>query len=362
MSAAEAPVIRDHADLLYTILKAEDAITPQLEELDAVFEILDAPAWTAADLELNPNLPGDAANHSRLDVCCIELKRRNLVGYSYILNRGVSQFMGYNGTSRNVLQDSPFWHCVAEAKREAVYCLQVQEGIIRMSVGNGPMQEFAPQPLIANTALARARVPSHFTSAERQVLVAYNLVTLLYATFNIPVPDVEDTPLWFDLPVYEFSGNQNHWLASAWLDRSTALPDGSSKDKYGLKPRLRADRFDIHDVGWPDPGHAEHRTQWTPATRMPWLQVLRELVGYTKYAESLVPADRRPAASVLVETAAYCTRQRQHLQERLARRGDDLTLATHALAKSKFEQEPGTQKKTAKLRLLHARMHSLINT
>jgi hypothetical protein len=117
------PVIRDPADLLYTIMQSQDAITPQIQELDAVLAILDAPAWTAADLELNRDLPGDAQHHSRLDVCCVELKRRMLVGYSFRPGRGVSQFMGYGPDVQDVLEDSPFWHCVAEAFREAVYCL-----------------------------------------------------------------------------------------------------------------------------------------------------------------------------------------------------------------------------------------------
>jgi hypothetical protein len=347
------PVIRDPADLLYTIMQSQDAITPQIQELDAVLAILDAPAWTAADLELNPDLPGDAANHSRLDVCCVEIQRRNLVGYSFRPGRGVSQFMGYGPDVHDVLLDSPFWHCVAEAKREAVYCLQVQQGIMSTSVGNMPIENIAAQPLMANSQHARHRVPRHFESASGQVLVAYNLATLLYATFSIRVPGQQDTPLWGALPVYEITNNRNHWLASACLDRTSALPNGRSKDRYGLKPRLRADAFDIQNVGWGDPTHPHHRTQWTPATNMPWLQVLRELVGYTKYAEALVPADRRPATTVLAETTAYCTRQRELLQELLTRRGNDLTLATHALAQDKLKTQ------VAQLRL---RMNSVIKT
>jgi len=353
--ASAAPPISNVADLYAAIAAAEAALPPRIAELDAALAVLDAPAWTAADLELNPALPGDAANHSTLDVCCVELKRRRFKGFTFTPGRGVHTFMGYRDDAKNVLLDSPFWRCVSEAFREAIYCLQVQQGIMSRAVGNGPLEQLAPRPVIALTPIANTRVPRYFASAKRQVLIAYQLATLLYATFDIRVPHQQDAPLWGDLPVYEISDTNNRWLASDCLDLTSLLPNGRTKDRYGLKPRLRADDFDIEDVGW-DPTHPWHRTQWTPQTRVPWHDVLRMLVGYAKYAEALVPADQRPPASVLAETLAYCRAERARLQHQLELRRLELVEATAALARQHarehLEQEARMRRLTLRVQAL----------
>jgi len=355
--ASAAPPIRGVADLYAAIAAAEAALPPRIAELDAALAVLDAPAWTAADLELNPALPGDAANHSTLDVCCVELKRRMFQGYGFRPGSGVGSFLGYDTDTKNVLDDSPFWQCVAEARREAIYCLQVQQGVIRASVGPGPTEQLAPRPVIANSPLARARVPRLFASADRQVLIAYQLATLLYATFDIRVPDKHDAPLWGELPVFE-NRNNNHRLAADCLDLTALLPSGRTKDRYGLKPRLRANNdrdFYFEDVGW-DPTHPWHRTQWTPRTRMPWHDVLRMLVGYAKYAEALVPEDQRPQTSVLAETLAYCRAERARLQHQLEQRRLERIEATAALARQHarehLEQEARMRRLTLRVQAL----------
>ena len=335
--ASAAPPIRNAADLISAIAAAEAALPPRIAELDAALAVLDAPAWTAADLELNPALPGDAANHSTLDVCCVELKRRFPLGH-YVGRDGIRhQFMGYREDAGNALEDSPFWQCVVEARREAIWCLQIQQCGDRVFRG-GPPEDFPPQPVIANTRLAQTRVPRFFASADRQVLIAYQLATLLYATFDIRVPDKHDAPLWAALPVYENAHNNNHRLAPECLDLSAELAPGVSKDRYGLKPNLRASEFFFQDVGW-DPTHPLHRRQWTPRTRMPWRDVLRMLVGYAKYAEALVPADQRPPASVLAETLAYCRAERARLQHLLEQRRLERIAATAALARKHREEQ-----------------------
>jgi hypothetical protein len=208
---------------------AEAALAPQIAKLDAALAVLDAPAWTAGS--------------------------------------GMRQFLGYDPGAENVLADSPFWQCVSEARREAIYCMQVKQGIFA-SAGNGQAAQLTPHPFIANSPISRARVPGLFASAKHQVLIAYQLATLLYATFDIRVPNKQDTTLWGDLSVFEINGNQNPWLASDCLDLTSPLPSGRTKDRYGLKPRLGENKFFFEDVGW-DPTHPYHRTQWTPPTRIP---------------------------------------------------------------------------------------------
>jgi hypothetical protein len=190
------------------------------------------------------------------------------------------------------------------------------------------------------------------------VLVAYQLATLLYASFDVRVPDSQDAPLWAALPVYENAHNRNHRLAPECLDLSAELAPGVSKDRYGLKPNLRASQFFFQDVGWDD-AHPLHRTQWTPPTRMPWRDVLRMLVGYAKYAEARVPEDRRPPASVLAETRAYCARERARLQHQLVQRRLERIEATAALARQHSEQH---EKQEARMRRLTLRVQALFGS
>jgi hypothetical protein len=50
---------------------------------------------------------------------------------------------------------------------------------------------------------------------------------------------------------------------------------------------------------------------------MSWPDILRELVGYIRFAEALVPDAQKPGKSVLEEIRDYCTAERMRLQHDL---------------------------------------------
>ena len=132
-----------------------------------------------------------------------------------------------------------------------------------------------------------------------------------------------------------------------------------------MKPRLRdgsADQFYIQNVGWPR-GHDNHRYQWARAPVMNWRDILSELVGYTKYAESRVPDEKKPK-SVLTEMHDYCTAEKERMKPQLIQRihARQESIVTFGENNPQGKTEGKTAKKQAKLRLLHSRMQSLINT
>jgi hypothetical protein len=252
------------------------------------------------------------------------------------------------------LDDSPFWVCVEEAKREALLCLRQHQMKAKDSLDPPTVEDI----VMLNTGQYRHLKT---TGAPNQVHVAYSLVSLLYATFSIPVPTPQQTPVWGALPVYAFQNNFESKPAFECLDLTSNLVSGTSKDKYGLKPNLRADQFLTQDLGW-DEHHYLHRTQWVRRQHMKWRDILSEIVGYVRFAESLVPDADKPAKSVLQEMRDYCTAER-------ARRKDDLDMSVlarteHTLDVARHFFEPRkdfTDKRHARLRQLLSRIQS-INT
>ncbi len=80
-------------------------------------------------------------------------------------------------------------------------------------------------------------------------------------------------------------------------------------DCYHLKPTLRLDHFTNRKPGsgrFPD--------------IMPWLDVLRELVGYTKYAQSLLPD---PVSAPLEEMLRLCKLASAPWEQKLAHARND---------------------------------------
>jgi hypothetical protein len=78
----------------------------------------------------------------------------------------------------------------------------------------------------------------------------------------------------------------------------------ATHDRYHLKPTLRLDHF---QMGRPASGRFPDV--------MPWLDVLRELVGYTKYAQSLMPD---PVSAPLEEMRRLCKLASAPLEQQLA--------------------------------------------
>ena len=189
---------------------------------------------------------------------------------------------------------------------------------------------------------------------EGQLLIAFDLVTLLYATFMIPVPARGTTPLWTQLITSDLGAHQR-----GIQDATDSMPTFQcldltpvpTHDRHSLKQTLRQDRF---TMGRPASGRY-------PVV-MPWPDVLRELVGYTKYAQSLMPDTE---SAPLVEMRRLIARDAARLKDLLAHVTNDavVTLIQHGevVPATEHAAHGGDQTLTNPAQML-ARMHSVINT
>jgi hypothetical protein len=259
------------------------------------------------------------------------------------------------------LRDSPFWVAAVQAHAEARLCLQAHQGRMKHRYD-----------LDAKVVLANPRKFAGLVTpgTPNQVHLAYSLVCLMYATFEIPVPTSTASPLFGAHTVHNQFDPKQIWSALACLSPSTTE---HTKDKYGLRHNLRVNEFRIQNCSYSEDDMyyaAYHRYQWEPTTLMPWADILCELVGYTRYAEALVPD--KPPVSVLAEMRDYCTDMRTGLLKRLDTLKRDKQLAIfdmaerpkHPPAEPHTAPEPHTtpEARTAPLRLLRWRMFSVINT
>ena len=94
--------------------------------------------------------------------------------------------------------------------------------------------------------------------------------------------------------------------------------------------------------------------EWDEQPVKPWREVLRELAGYTKYAQARLTT--QPTLDPLAEVRRLCTAARQQLQQKLTDLDTDRVARTVDLVKHTVETQ------TQKLRLLCCRMQSLLNT
>jgi hypothetical protein len=265
----------DNALDIDRLFKREFNVQAQLAELDAVQELLATPAWTAVDVQ----------PHSTLRLAIAELFSRRLVGRN-------------RAASAPSLHESPFWCCVQEAKIHAYVSLEQHNDTVRMQ------QHRTVAMANANTGFFGA-VPG----GDQQVQVAFPLVTLLYATFSVPLPRQGTTPLWPALITTDVDGESMPTFACLDL---TARADGRLNDVYDLKPNLRRGVFLLSHPDQPRP-------------LVPWLGVLRMLVGYTKYVQSLVaPAPPFQALDEMSRLLALeSERLQQELQDLIAQRTDE---------------------------------------
>jgi hypothetical protein len=187
------------------------------------------------------------------------------------------------------------------------------------------------------------------------VFVAFSLATLLYATFEIPIPERGATDLWQALQVYEQTRNPRVVPVFQCLDLVVNVNTGRPNDHHGLKPNLHDKNFVINGVGNTE---AWNRTKyfWDEHPVKPWRAVLRELAGYIKHAQARLTA--QPALCPLDEVRRLCTPAREHLQQKLKDRAHDRVAATVSLVKDAVD--PVDQRQT--LRLLRFRMQSFMNT
>jgi hypothetical protein len=307
------PEIKHDADLISAFHDKGQSLTRQIAELDAVLEILDAPAWTAQDFEEDDTgttitLADDGTRilHGRFDRLCLEVDRHRLLGQD-----GFSQ--GLDGHRREVaLAESPFWHCVQEAKEDVRTCLTVHQGGWINHFTN--VSAYPLQPMSANTPNAQYGTPygrEYVPGGDGQVFVAFSLATLLYATFEIPIPDRQATPLWEALRV---SHRGRVVPVFQCLDLAYSVNRGRRNDYHGLKPNLHNDVFVINGVG---NTNRSNRTKWKWDEQpvKPWRAVLCELAGYTKYAQAGLP--HKPALCPLDEVRKLCSQARQQFQQKL---------------------------------------------
>jgi hypothetical protein len=172
----------------------EEIVGQQLEEVEMVLAILDTPAWTAADFVLNMDAQ-DAVERNRLDRLALELDRRRIVGRD-----------SYTGGGGGLVSGCAFWTCVWHALHLACLWLQVHQHrknlYIRPAPGHPPDVVYLDRAVRTGDIVQREPVPG----ARNQVAVAFQLVALLYATFNIRIPARGTTDLWESLVTYAWGG------------------------------------------------------------------------------------------------------------------------------------------------------------
>lgn len=335
------PII-NHADFIYALSENEAILTDESAELDAVLEIVNTPAWTDEDFE------DDDTGHSRLDRLCLELDRHRFVDRR-------TQDLGHGS-----LADSPFWFCTQEAKADAIWCLIVHQGRWRQPLPPGqilPTDPMWPALVVrANTDSYMFGCPEgkHVPGGDGQVFVAFSLATLLYASFEIPIPERGATPLWDALQVYEQPGNPRVVPAFQCLDLASPVYPGRPNDGHGLKANLVDNAFIINGLA---STAASNRTKyfWDERPVKPWRAVLRELAGYVKHAQARLPA--QPALNPLDEVRRLCTAAKEDLQQKIKDRAHARVHATVNLVKDAVDNTPQEQR----LRLLRVRMQALLN-
>jgi hypothetical protein len=303
MSAAGILTSKQALLQLRRLYLAEERAGQQQEELEMVLAILDTPAWTFRDYVLKE----DAVDHerrNRLDRLALEMDRRWLIGRDSYTGPGGGGL--YHGDA--------FWQCMEHNMLLTTHWLKVHQGrsCLYIRPTGGPHGLVAPpeavyraEAVVTEDVAQRETVPG----AHNQAAVAFSLVALLYATFNIRVPARGTTPLWESLVTYGYThgrDGQVHRPTLECLDvtvpatreeRRTAharsLPTRPWRDGYvGLNPindvhelkaNLRAGIFRIRRV-IDDRDSAKH--SWDAQPVMPWRTVLAELVGYVKHAQS----------------------------------------------------------------------------
>ena len=349
------PII-NHADFIYALSENEHLLTLRSAELDAVLEIVNTPAWTDEDfqdddddLQDNHNITYDdnglRVRHSRLDRLCLELDRHRFVDQN-------TQDLGHGS-----LADSPFWFCAQEAKADAIWCLIVHQGRWRQPLA---ANQILPTHTIWPALVVRANTDSTIfgcpqgklvPGGDGQVFVAFSLATLLYASFEIPIPERGATDLWQALLVYGQDRHRTTVPAFQCLDLASPVYPGRPNDRHGLKANLVDDAFIINGL---TSTSARNRTKyfWAERPVKPWRAVLRELAGYVKHAQARLPA--QPALCPLAEVRRLCTAARQDLQTKINDRADHRVAATVSLVKDAVDNQK-------QLRLLRVRMQALLN-
>jgi hypothetical protein len=292
------------------LLSQETVIRAKIAEFTRLTDILAVEPWTEHDVQ----------------GMGLDNRLRNLFERGSLEKSSKYQFIGTDrfregGGDIDDRDESPFWVCAEAAKSEVMWCLSVHLGRMRM----------VPSAVLLVSdeglhGLEEVPLPSDHT----QVHVVFPLATLLYATFNIPVPPRPTQPglnLWSLLTCPTggrprmFGGHGNVIPAAAALHLSRVpvfecldLENDAqwctrqNKDTHGLKRNLRNNVFYIPagSIGTPT-------MPWTSDTQE--RTVLKELVGYSKYIQSVHarPGSFDPLASVQSHCASCMRKLQQEL-------------------------------------------------
>jgi hypothetical protein len=165
--------------------------------------------------------------------------------------------------------DSPFWKVVKYAKNELELCLTILQFDGAPDMVNDPAEELSEV------------IPG----ADGQVHVVFPLITLIFATFDIPVPR-SDSALWNAKTIGENQASQGNPRVSVYtcMDLEARAPwytdNAGNKDRHHLKENLRNGIFDA----------APELSPRAVAALMPWSDgggysddtVLQNLVGAVK--------------------------------------------------------------------------------
>ena len=276
------------------ILQLQD-MKMRIAELDVVIKILSTTAWDEKDVKMR------LTQKNRLDTLTFELERHGLLG-----GDGCVDCAGG-------VMESPFWYCVEQARKEILLCLQIHQGL--------KLRVAQPEAILANTNVC-SRVPG----GSGQVHVIFPLVTLLYATFDIRVPHLRRINLWSALKVY-ITDPVGHTTSTVptfeCLDfKHCKKWYPGDKDVHALKQNMRKDRFKFEK--YPVDG----RYRWSTETIMPWTTntsvptILTELVGYTKYVQSVY--NIMPNFDPFTEMLSECSVEKELLQVKVEKMNFDV--------------------------------------
>jgi hypothetical protein len=275
-----------------------------------VLAILDTPAWTFRDYALKEDAV-DNERRNRLDRLALEMDRRCLIGRDSYTGPGGGGL--YHGDA--------FWQCMEHNMLLTTHWLKVHQGrsclYIRPTGGPHGLRA-PPQAVYRDQAVTTEDVAQRETvpGAQNQAAVAFSLVALLYATFNIRVPARGTTPLWESLVTYGYTTGRDGQVhrptlecldvtvpativerraaharslpTRPWTNGNDRLPPPSPiNDVHELKANLRAGIFRIRRI---IRGEDAARYSWDAQPVMLWRTVLAELVGYAKHAQSTLRA------------------------------------------------------------------------
>ena len=237
-------------------------------------------------------------------------------------NLQVRQLMGVGGAGadlENRYLDSPFWTAVKHAKGTLTLCLRTLQDNGHPDIANDTANIFGEDRIVGG---------------DGQVLAVFPLLTLIFATFDIPVPRA-GSALWNARTIRANHANHANPHVSVFdmIDLEARSPwytaNAGNKDRHNLKANLRRGIFRMRDLfdfpllpyqeaalmPWAD---GRPRGQWPRVDENDTL--LPTLVGAVKalQAEYALPGAWDPLADARTHCEAVLARlerERQQLRD-----------------------------------------------